>query len=140
MLLTIRTVIAVASGSVFIYFLQPTLGTVAVAGAFLLSVPAGRPLAERLAADFVPISPDLLARPFMRRFFVRISLLWALVQLTNAAVTIWLLLSQPVATYVVAKTFVSLAATAAAIAVSTLWFTRAMRGHGISVRFGAARP
>lgn len=139
MLLTVRTVIAAASGSVFIYFLQPTLGTVAVAGAFLLSVPAGRPLAERLAADFVPIAPDLLARPYMRRFFVRISLLWAFVNLANAAVTVWLLVSQPLATYVLAKSVVSLAATGTAIVVSTLWFRRSMRGHGIRVRF-APRP
>lgn len=139
LLLTVRTVVAIASGSVFIYFLQPTLGTVVVAGAFLLSVPAGRPLAERLAADFLPIAPDALARPHMRRIFVRITLLWALVHLANAAVTVWLLVSQPVATYVVAKTFVSLAATGTAIAVSALWFRRSMRGHGVHVRF-AARP
>jgi hypothetical protein len=139
MLLTARTVVAIASGSVFIYFLQPTLGTVALAGAFLLSVPAGRPLAGRLAADFLPIAPDTLARPYMRRFFVRVSLLWAFVHLGNAAVTLWLLVSQPVATYVVAKTFVSLAATGTAIALSALWFWRSMRGHGVHVRF-AARP
>jgi hypothetical protein len=39
--LTARTAVAFASGSVFIYFLQPTLTTVVIAGAFLLSVPAG---------------------------------------------------------------------------------------------------
>jgi hypothetical protein len=139
MLLTARTVVAIASGSVFFYFLQPTLGTVAMAGAFLLSVPAGRPLAGRLAADFLPIAPDTLARPHMRRIFVRISLLWAFVHLANAGVTVWLLMTQPVATYVVAKTFVSLAATGTAIAVSALWFWRSMRGHGVHVRF-AARP
>jgi intracellular septation protein A len=137
-LLTIRTIIALASGSVFIYFLQPTLGTVVVAGAFLVSVPAGRPLAERLAADFLPIPPELLARPYMRRFFIRISLLWAFVNLTNAAVTIWLLVTTSIATFVVAKTFVSLGATATAIGLSTWWFLRSMRRHGVEVRFGMA--
>jgi hypothetical protein len=136
MLLTVRTVVAVVSGSTFIYFLQPTFGTVVVAGAFLLSVPAGRPLAERLAADFLPIPAELLARPYMRRFFMRISLLWAFVHLGNAAVTVWLLVSQPLATYVVAKTFVSLAASGTAIAASVVWFTLSMRGHGVRVRFG----
>jgi hypothetical protein len=134
---TVRTVIAVMSGSTFVYFLQPSLGTVAVAGAFLLSVPAGRPLAERLAADFLPIDPQLLARPHMRRFFTGISLLWAGAHLTNAAVTVWLLVSQPVATYVLARTFVSLAATSGAIAVSALWFFRSMRRNGVQVRFGS---
>lgn len=132
---TVRTVIAVMSGSTFVYFLQPSLGTVAVAGAFLLSVPAGRPLAERLASDFLPIDPDLLARPHMRRFFTGISLLWAVTHLTNAAVTVWLLVSQPVATYVLARTFVSLTATATAIGLSALWFFRSMRRNGVQVRF-----
>jgi hypothetical protein len=136
LLMTVRTTVAVASGSVFVYFLQPTFGTVVVAGAFLLSVPAGRPLAERLAGDFVPIPAELLARPYMHRFFVRISLLWAFVHLGNAAVTVWLLLSQPVATYVVAKTLVSLVASGAAIAASVAWFTLSMRGNGVRVRFG----
>src|SRR5947209_19757596 len=52
--ITARTIVAFASGSVFVYFLQPSLTTLAVAAAFLFSVPAGRPLAERLAHDFVP--------------------------------------------------------------------------------------
>lgn len=138
-LLTIRTLVAVASGSVFVYFLQPTVGTVAVGAAFMLSVPAGRPLAARLAADFLPIEPSLLARPFMRRFFARISLLWAFVNLGNAAVTVWLLVSQPLATYVAAKTAVSLVATSVAIGASTVWFLRSMRRHGVQVRFGV-RP
>lgn len=139
-LMTVRTVIAVASGSTFIYFLQPTLGTIAVAGAFLLSVPAGRPLAERLASDFVPMDPEVLARPYMRRFFSRISLLWAFVNLGNAAVTIWLLVSQPVSTFVAAKSFVSLTATCTAIGLSTLLFVWSMRRHGVKVRFARHVP
>src|SRR4051812_29339722 len=65
--ITARTIAAFASGSVFIYFLQPSLTTVVVAGAFLLSVPAGRPLAERLAHDFVPLDPEIIALPSVRR-------------------------------------------------------------------------
>ena len=61
--LTVRTVVAMASGSVFVYFLQPSLTTVAVGGAFLLSVPAGRPLAQRLSAD----SRDVSARALPSR-------------------------------------------------------------------------
>ena len=45
--LTARCALAFATGSPFLYFLQPTLGTALVATAFLLSVPLGRPLAQR---------------------------------------------------------------------------------------------
>ena len=133
--LTARTIVAALSGSVFIYFLQPTLTAVAVAGVFLISVPAGRPLAERLAADFCPLPDHFRARPPVRRFFARITILWALVQLTNSGVSIWLLLTQPVATYVLARTLLSWGLTIGAIVASTLYFRRSMRRHGIAVRW-----
>src|SRR5438067_10794271 len=128
--LTVRTVVAFASGSVFVYFLQPTLTSVAVGGAFLLSVPMGRPLAERLAHDFFPLPLAMSEHPAVRRVFVRITLLWALVNLVNAGVTIWLLLTQPVGTYLLAKTVVSFAVMAAAISLSTVWFKSTLRRHG----------
>ena len=131
MALTVRSLIAFGSGSVYVYFLQPTLGTMVVAAAFLLSVPAGRPLAERLAADFCPLPQSLLAKPAVRRFFMRISLLWALTNMLNAVVTLWLLVSQDLGTYLVAKTFVSWVITGSAIAISTVWFKRSMRRHGV---------
>src|SRR4051812_1211480 len=97
--LTARTVLAFLTGSVLVYFLQPVLTTVGIAAVFLFSIPAGRPLAERLARDFCPFPDGMLARPPVRRFFARITLLWAFVQLSNAAVTLWLLLTRSVATY-----------------------------------------
>src|SRR5262245_33718033 len=57
--LTARTIIALVSGSVLVYFLQPSLGTMLVALAFLMSVPLGRPLAGRLADDFCPLPSDV---------------------------------------------------------------------------------
>jgi len=138
--LTARTVIAMASGSVVVYFLQPTLGTALVAGAFLLSVPLGRPLAERLARDFCPIPSKVLANTHVRRFFLRVTLLWAGTQLANAAVTFWLLFSQSLATFLVAKTLVSWGLTGGAIVVSTIWFRRSMTRHGILARRAAPAP
>jgi hypothetical protein len=138
--LTARTVIAMASGSVVVYFLQPTLGTALVAGAFLLSVPLGRPLAGRLARDFCPIPTHVLANTHVQQFFLRITLLWAVTQLANAAVTLWLLLSQSLATFLLAKTLVSWGLTGTAIAVSTIWFKRSMTRHGILSRRGANEP
>src|SRR5690606_28812136 len=133
--MTARTIVAAASGSVFVYFLQPTLTTVLVGGIFLVSVPAGRPLAERLAGDFCPLPAAFMGSPPVRRFFARITVLWAFVQLTNAAVSIWLLVTQPVGTYVVARTATSWVLTGGAGAVPTLYFRRAMRRHGITVHW-----
>ena len=131
--ITARTIAAFASGSTFIYFLQPSLTTVAIAGAFLLSVPAGRPLAERLAHDFVPLEPEVMSLPGVQRVFIRITLLWAFVNLANAAVSITLLMSQDVGTFVALKTIGGMVLVGAAVGASTIWFKQALRNHNISV-------
>jgi hypothetical protein len=128
--LTARSALTIATGSTFVYFLQPTLGTALVAFAFLLSVGTDRPLAARLAGDFCPIPPEVLASAPMRRFFVRISLLWAAANFANALISLWLLLSQSVGVVVVSRAAVSFVVTGGAIALSVLWFRRSMREHG----------
>ena len=122
--LTARTALALATGSAFLYFLQPTMGTGLVAGVFLGSVLLGRPLAQRLAADFLPLPEALLARPGVRHFFQRVSLLWAAVFLANTGISLWLLLSQSLATFLWSRTVASLTLTGLAIAASTWWFRR----------------
>jgi hypothetical protein len=131
--LTTRTIIAVASHSVVVYFLQPSLGTALVGGAFLVSVALDRPLAGRLAVDFCPLSPEFCANVHVRRFFREISLLWAFAQAANAGITIWLLFSQSVGTFVVLRTVVSAGMTTGAIVASTLWFRHSMARNNIVV-------
>lgn len=139
-LLTARTVITFATGSAFFYFLQPTLGTFLVAAAFLVSVPLGRPLAEKLAHDFCPLDPDLIARPSVRRFFLRVSLLWTFVMFSNASLTLWLLLSRSLGAFVMLKTAVTIGVTGSAILLSILWFRRSLKGEGVAIRWGALLP
>lgn len=127
--ITARTAIAFGTGSVFVYFLQPTIGTVGVALAFLLSLPAGRPLAERLAHDFVALPDAFRSHPAIRRVFMRITLLWAMVMLANAGIALWLLISQSLAVFLAARTAASLVLTAGAIGISTLWFRRSVHLH-----------
>lgn len=132
--LTARTVIAILADSVVVYFLQPSLATMLVAGAFLFSVPLGHPLAGRLAADFCPLSKEMHANTHVRRFFRQISLLWAFVQTANAGITIWLLFSQSLATFVLLRSVVSAGVTITAIIASALWFKRSMARNGIVVQ------
>ena len=68
--LTARSVLAFATGSSVLYFLQPTLGTALVAVAFVVSVVLGRPLAQRIATDFCPIPEHVTADERVRRCFL----------------------------------------------------------------------
>lgn len=130
--LTVRSLLSYFSGSVFLYFLQPTLGTVVLAAVFLLSVPAGRPLAARLAHDFLPMPEWFSSHPAIRRFFLRVTLLWGAIHLTNAGIALWLLVSQTIPVYLAAKTTVTIVIMGIAIAGSSLWFRRLVDTHGLS--------
>ncbi len=129
--LTARTIAAVGSGSAFVYFLQPILGTFAVAGLFLASLFLGRPLVGRLAADFCPLTPELAAREGVLRLFRGLTILWACVNLINASATFVLLVSIPLAAFVAAKTLVCLVITATGVVVTVSWSLRTAHQEGL---------
>jgi intracellular septation protein A len=133
--LTAKTVAALASGSLVVYFLQPTISTALVGAAFLISVPVGRPLAEKLAHDFCPFDPRTASHPDMRRFFSRLSLLWSVTSLVNATLTLYLLLTQPVTTFVIVKSFLGPGFTALTVIVAVGWFRRTLRRKGVRVEY-----
>jgi hypothetical protein len=121
---TIRAGLAAATGSVVVYFLQPTLGTLLVSMSFLCSVPLRRPLAQKIATDMVPMPDAFLRHDRVRQFFLRISLLWSLVFLVNSLVSLWLLLNQSISFFLWVRTSVVVALGAAAVVVSVLGFRR----------------
>ena len=128
--LTARSIAAVGSGSTFIYFLQPILGTVFVAGIFLVSL-FRKPLVGRLAADFCPLTPEIASRPGVLRLFRGLTVLWAAVNLMTAGCTFLLLISVPLATYVAAKTLVCLVITVSGVIVTVSWSLRTARREGL---------
>jgi hypothetical protein len=130
----VRSVIAFAADSTFLYFVQPTIGGVALALAFLGSVVVDRPLARRFAADFVALPPDVLARADVHRCFRRLSVLWGVYGLLNAALGVWLLVALTPASYVLIRTPLSVLGTATMMAVSARWFRRVVQQpneHGL---------
>lgn len=135
--LAAKTVLALATGSLVVYFLQPTISTAFVGLAFLASVLMGRPLAERLAADFCPFDPETADHPMLRLFFHRLSLLWAVTSLINAGVTLWLLLTQSVTTFVLIKSFMGPSFTAATLGIALVWFRYRTRSAGVRLEFGS---
>lgn len=130
-----KTIVAIITGNVIVYFLQPTISTALVGFAFLASLRFGTPLAERLAHDFCPFDDDTAEHPMLQLFFRRLSLLWAGTSLINAGFTLWLLFTQPVTTFVVVKSFTGPTFTAATLAIAAVWFRRVMRRNGTTLTF-----
>lgn len=139
-LLAVRTAVAYATGSAFLYFIQPTASTFLVALLFAGTALVKRPLIERLAHEFCPLDPVVMSRPLIRKFFLRLSVLWFAVMTVNAGTVLWLLLESSVRAFVVERTVVNTSLTVGAIVLSSTWFLRVMKAAGISVRFGGPAP
>jgi hypothetical protein len=101
--MTGRTLISVAAGSTFLYFLQPIVTDTVVGLAFLVSLLGARPLVARLAGDFYPMTAEIAARPRVQRLFRGLTAMWALLYLGKATFTLWLLLSASLADFVLIK-------------------------------------
>ncbi len=131
MVLTTRTIVAFASGSTFVYFLQPIVSDGIIAAVFLLSLATSTPVVARLAADFYPMTADVASRPRVQRLFWHLTLLWALMSLTKAGATWWLLSSQSLVSFVLLKNVVMLSTTVAAVAVTVAVSVRVARVEGL---------
>ena len=123
-LLTGRTALSVAVDSAWLYFLQPIISDGVVAALFFASLASARPMVARLAGDFYPMDHELSLRPRIRRLFRNLTVLWAVLGLAKAAVTLWLLQSQSLETFVLVKSVVmlgtNLVAAAATVALAAL--------------------
>jgi hypothetical protein len=108
-LLTGRTALSILADSTWLYFLQPIISDGFVAALFLLSLASARPMVARLAGDFYPMDHELAMRPRIRRLFWHLTALWAVLGIAKAAMTLWLLQSQSLETFLLVKSISMLA-------------------------------
>lgn len=129
--ISVRTAVAVWSGSSFVYFAQPVLTNVVTSALFAGSCWSARPMVARLATDFYPLTPDHLGRPNVVRLLRRLTVWWAAVNLTIAMATMGLLLWLPVTWYVLAKQVMSLSLMGVGVAVTIHVAVRVARREGL---------
>ena len=138
--LTVRTIVALAAHSTFIYFLQPVLTDLLIGMAFLVSALTVRPMVARLAGDFYPLTDELHARPGIQRLFRGLTLMWAAALLAKAVVVFALLQTQPLATFVLAKSIVVPITNVTCIGLTVLVATAVARHEGLLPKRGAILP
>jgi hypothetical protein len=136
--LTGKTIIAFATGSTVVYFVQPALSDAAICAAFLLSLASTTPAVARLAADFYPMTADVAARPRVRKLLWRLTLLWAVISGVKAAATLWMLQALSLPTYVAAKTVITPTVATFGAALTVVLAVRVARGEGLIARRVAA--
>lgn len=129
--ITLRTVIGLWTGTWVWYFIQPELGTICISMAFLASVRLNRPLVEKLTLDYIHLPNAVLKHERVRRFFARITLLWAFVLLMNSGVSIALAIYEYLAGslggYILLRTSAVAVMSGLAITVSIFGFKRLLR-------------
>jgi hypothetical protein len=129
--LTAKTVLAVASGSTFIYFLQPAVTDGIVAVLFLLSLATARPVVARLAADFYPMNADVAGRPAIQKLFWRLTLFWAGLCLAKSIVTVFLLENVSTVTFVEIRSIFLLAVVIGGAAVTVTAAVKVAKVEGL---------
>jgi len=135
-LVTARGVIGLATGSAFLYFLQPSLGNFAIGALFLGTVAFGRPIIARLAGEFCGFPDEVVGHHRLRGFFRQVSLIWATVFCVNGAVAIWMLVSVPLRQYLLFSMSSSTGVILLGIGSSFWLFRRSMHRAGMQIRLG----
>jgi uncharacterized membrane protein len=129
--LTGRTIISAAAGSPFLYFLQPIVTDAAIGVVFVVSLFGARPLVARLAGDFYPMTHEIAARPRIQRLFRGLTAMWALLYLSKATFTLWLLLSASLADFVLIKSITMTAVNLSAAVLTVLIASSVGRREGL---------
>jgi len=86
------------------------------------------------------MDPAILRRPLVRRFFIRISVLWATVLMLNAGLVFWLLVSSSLRSFVLERSAVTYGLTAMAIFLSISRFIATVRRDDITVVWARVEP
>lgn len=130
---TARTAVALATASAFIYLAQPAVGSLVTAVLFVATCFGARPLAMRLAHDFIHFPQHLLARHSVRRMFRDVSLIWGVSRVVVGGLSL-LALFHSTALGLVARGVGAPVLTAVTVGLSAWWAIRLLRADRIKLR------
>lgn len=134
-MLTVQTVLVLATGETWIYLLQFPLAKFGLCLAFAKSAPTKKPLVAQLATEVVGLLHPSAHYPGLQRFFQRATWLWSVIFLSLACVMgVWVA-TEPITVFIFMSTIVTGAIVGAGICVSALWFWSVMRRLGLRLRF-----
>ena len=138
LVLTLQTVLVLATGSVLFFLLQFPVANLALCILFARTAPTGRPLVAQLAAEVVALRQPGAAHPGLDRFFRGVTWLWAGVFAASTIGMAALLVLEPATVFLLLTTVVTVAGIAAGTVASVVWFIRMARRCGLRVRFRQA--
>jgi hypothetical protein len=136
--LTVQTMVVIATGILWIFLLHFVIANVALAVLFARGARGPEPLLARLAAEVVGLRQPSTRHPRVHRFFQGGSWLWAGVFGLTAACLAVLMVSEPLPMFLLHATIATVALIVAGVGVSVVWLFLLMRRHGLTLRFAPA--
>lgn len=134
-MVTVQTVLALATGELWIYLLQFPVANLCMCVLFARTARGPNPLAARLATELIALRQPGTHHPGLQRFFQGATWLWAGKFMLLAAlfgVTMW---TEPTSTFLMLCTATSVTLTVAGASVTAVWFMSVLRRHSLRLRF-----
>jgi hypothetical protein len=135
LVLTLQTILVIATGSELFFLLQFPLANLALCVLFARTAPTHRPLVAQLAAEVVALRQPAARQPGLDRFFRQATWLWAGIFAASTVGMGVLLATESASAFLLFTTAVTIGGVAVGTAASALWFRRSMRRFGFRVRF-----
>lgn len=136
--LTLQTVIALATGNLWIFLLHFPLANLCLCFLFARTARGPKPLCAKLAAEMIALRQPASCRDGLHRFFQRATLFWSGIFLALAACLGALLAIEPVPMFLLLSTVATASLIAAGTGASALWFRSVLRRLGLGLRFAPA--
>jgi hypothetical protein len=137
LVLTLQTVVVMATGSMLFFLLQFPLANLGLCVLFARTAPTRKPLVAQLAAEVVALrNPS--HHPGLHRFFQGATWLWAGIFAASTAGLAAAMALEPVKAFLLLTTAVTIGGIVAGTFASAVWFFRVLRRSGLRVRFAQA--
>lgn len=137
-LLSVQTVVILATGSLWIFLLHFPLANLCLCLLFARTARSSNPLCAKLATEMIALRQPATHQPGLHCFFQRATVLWAAIFLLLAASLSVLLATQPTATFILLSSLATVSFVIAGTGASILWFRSVMRRLGLRLRFAPA--
>ncbi len=134
LVLTLQTAVVLATGSMLFFLLQFPLANLGLCVLFARTAPTRRPLVAQLAAEVVALRHPS-HHPGLHRFFQGATWMWAGIFAASTAGLGAALAVEPVKTFLLLTTIVTIGGVVAGTCLSAVWFFRVLRRFNLRVRF-----
>jgi hypothetical protein len=127
-----------ATGQLWLYLLQFPVDQFAMCVLFARTARSPSPLVARLAAEMLALRQPGGDHPGLHRFFQHATWLWAAVFFLITVGLSVLMVTEPLRTFLLASTEITVGLVVAGTAVSAWWFRSVLRRSGLRLRFASA--